>query len=129
MSPKTPTLQAAPKGKPATHTEVARLEFRALKQFRHLTKTERIKKIHDTVDRVRPMAVLASEILTKQKPELITLVDEQYDKFGPFLMALAHARNDAKALADVIGAGEVRLASALANVEDDEDANRAEVKS
>jgi hypothetical protein len=125
MSPNKTTLQAVPKGKPVTHAEVAQLEFRALKQFRNLSKTERIQKIHDTVDRIRPMAVLASELLTKEKPELIALVDEQYDeKFGPFLMQLAHATNDAKALADVIGAAEVRLAAALANIEDDEFAKK-----
>jgi hypothetical protein len=122
MSPNKTTLQAVPKGKPVTHTEVA--QPRALKQFRNLSKTERIQKIHDTVDRIRPMAVLASELLTKEKPELIALVDEQYKKFGPFLMQLAHATNDAKALANVIGAAEVRLAAALANIEDDEFAER-----
>jgi hypothetical protein len=117
---KKPILNVVPKGTPVTQAQLAQLEFRALKQFRNLTKDQRVQKIHDTVDRVRPMAVLASEILAKEKPDLVKLVDEQHDKFGPFLMELAHAHTSAKGLLDVIGAAEIRLAVALANVEEDD---------
>jgi hypothetical protein len=124
MSSKKPTLQVAPTGRPATTAEIAQVEFRALMEFRNLTKTERLAKVEDAAERVRAMALLASEIVAKEKPELIALVEEEYDALGPFLIQLGHATKAAKALADVIGAGEARLAVALANIEDDEFAQK-----
>jgi hypothetical protein len=44
------------------------------------------------------------------------------ESFGPFLMELAHARESAKLLMDLISSAEARLAVALAVVEGDEDA-------
>jgi hypothetical protein len=120
MSPNKPILQVVPKGPPVTHAEIAQMEFRALKEFRNLTKTERLAKVQDAAERVRAMALLASEIVAKEKPELIALVEEEYAALGPFLIQLGHATKEAKALADVIGVGEIRLAVALANIEDDE---------
>jgi hypothetical protein len=120
MSPKKPTLKVVPKGKPATHAEVAQIEFRALKEFRNLTATERAHKINDAAERVRAMAILASGFAAKSKLELIALAEEQYELLGPFLMQLSEATTAARALADVLGAGEARLAIALANVEEDD---------
>jgi hypothetical protein len=121
MSPKKPTMTVDPKDMPVTHAQLAQLEFGPVKELRDLTKDERQQKILDAVERVRPMAVLAAGLLVKEKSDLIALVDEQYDDFGPFLMELAHAHTAAKALVDIIGAGEVRLAAALANVEEDDE--------
>jgi hypothetical protein len=76
-----------------------------------------LTKVNDLVDQVRPMAVIASEILSKTKPELIALVDEHYETWGKFLMQLAEATKDTKMLADVIHAAECRLAVTFANIE------------
>lgn len=119
-----PTLELVPKPIPATVAEIAQVEFRALKEFRNLTKAERLDKIQDAAERVRTMALLASEIVTKEKPELIALVAEQYAALAPFLIQLGHAGTAARSLVDVIVAGEARLVVALANVEDDEFAAR-----
>jgi hypothetical protein len=67
------------------------------------------------------MAVLAGEIMAADKPKLITMVEKAYDELGPCLMQLAHAKEDARALMEMIGSAEIRLAVALANVEGDED--------
>jgi hypothetical protein len=115
--PSTPKLKLVPNGRPATVQEIAQLEFRASKFFRGLSQRERIKKTHDIIDRMRPMAVLGAEIAAMSKPELIAKVDEEYETFGPFLMQLAHTTADAKALLDVLSSAECRLAVALANVE------------
>lgn len=110
-----------PERKPATHGEIAALEFAPAKELRRLSKTARLTKSHEMVDRVRPMLVLAAEIVAMKKEKLIALVDEDHKTFGPFLMDLAHAGKDAEALAGIIRTAEIRLAVALANVEPDED--------
>jgi hypothetical protein len=67
------------------------------------------------------MAVIAREIAVMEKAELINKVDEKYEVFGPFLRQLADAKDGARALMELIGTAEIRLAVALANVEGDED--------
>jgi hypothetical protein len=55
------------------------------------------------------------------KAKLIAMVEKAHDEFGPGLKLLADAKEDARALMELIGSAEVRLAVALANVEGDED--------
>ena len=117
MPSREPTLRLVPKGKPATASEIAQLEFRALKTVRGLSQQERTEKFHNIISFLRPMAITAAEIIGTEKTELITRVGEHYDVFGPLLMQLANATNEAKVLADMIHAAECRLAVALANVE------------
>jgi len=117
-----PTIVETPDSKPATHAEIAILEFAPVKEMRRLSKTARVKKSHAMVERVRPMAVLASEIISMKKAELTARVAEKYEDLGPCLMYLADAGEDAKALAGIIRMAEMRLAVALANVEPDADA-------
>jgi hypothetical protein len=83
-----PTLKLLPKARPATVQEIAQIEFRALKFLRGLSQSERIEKIHNVIDRLRPLAVLSSSITAMTKPELIAKVEEGYETFGPFLMLL-----------------------------------------
>jgi hypothetical protein len=108
------------KGTPATIKSIAAFEFAAVKEFRNLSKVERLRNAHGLVDRVRPMAVIAGEILAVPKEELIAKVADGYEILGPCLMQLADAKDDARALMELIGSAEVRLAVALANVEGDE---------
>jgi hypothetical protein len=117
-----PKLTLVPRGRPATHAEIAQIEFRAVKFFRGMSQTERTTKIHAVVDRLRPLAVIASEMVAMTKPELIERVSENYDTLGPLLMQLADLRDEIKALSDTTAAAEVGLACALANVEDDPEA-------
>jgi hypothetical protein len=74
------------------------------------------------------MAVVAAEIISLNKDELIARVAEQYDVLGPCLMWLAHAGDDARVVLDIIRAAEARLAVALANVEGDWDAQNPMVQ-
>jgi hypothetical protein len=48
-------------------------------------------------------------------------VEKNYEILGSALMALAHAREGAKAILEILASAEVRLATALANVEAEED--------
>ncbi|MDB5599355.1 MAG: hypothetical protein JWN71_1399 [Xanthobacteraceae bacterium] len=111
------------KGSPATVDQIAAMDFAAVKEYRGLTKVERLKKLHRAADYVRALAVIASEIVAMEKPELVAKVDDKYEQFGPFLMELAHAKDTARELMEMIGAAEIRLAIALANVEADEPTN------
>jgi hypothetical protein len=105
--------RAGADGSAATVEEIAAVEFAAMKQFRGLTRAERLRKIHD----VWPMAALAIEIVGLNKSELVARVAEKYESFGPALMRLAHAADRAKVQLDLISAAECRLAVALAVVE------------
>jgi hypothetical protein len=55
------------------------------------------------------------------RPELIDRVEKNYEALGSALMPLAHAREEAKAILEILASAEVRLATALANVEAEED--------
>jgi len=108
------------KGPPATSAQIAAFEFKSIRQFQGMTKEKRLKLAHENADILRAMAVVAIEIVALDKSELIAKVRENYDKFGPFLMELAHARDHAQAFMEFIGSAETRLAVALAVVEGDE---------
>jgi hypothetical protein len=106
---------------PATVEAIAALQFAAVKQFRGSTQEERIRKAHALADRIRPTLVIACELVGLERAELIDRVEKNYEVLGPALMALAHAREDAKAILEILASAEVRLATALANVEAEED--------
>ena len=101
-------VESGPQGPRATIPEIAAIEFAAVKQLRRLSKRARLKKAHEIVGRVRPMVLLAGEIMAADKAQLISMVEEAYDEFGPALMLLANARTDARALVEIIRAAEVR---------------------
>jgi len=114
------TLITEPNGKPTTVVEIAALKFKAIKQIRAVSKKQRLKNAHGMIERLRPMAVLAGEVVAMDKTELISTVRKHYDEYGPFLMMLAEARQTVAAVREIIGAAEARLAVALANVEGDD---------
>jgi NAD(P)H-hydrate repair Nnr-like enzyme with NAD(P)H-hydrate epimerase domain len=64
-------------------------------------------------------AQIALAIVVKDKNELLKLVANRYETFGPALMELANASASAAALQEVIGSAEARLAVALAVIEGD----------
>lgn len=107
------------KSAPATAANISMLEFKAVKRLRGLSSKQRIKKAHAIADSLRPMSVIALEIVVCEKAELIAKVQAGHDTFGPFLMELAHAKDNARALMEVLEAAEMRLAVALAVVEGD----------
>jgi hypothetical protein len=107
--------------KAASVAEIAALEFSAVKQFRGLTKVERLKRVHAVTDDVRVLAILAAEIVAMNKPELIAIAREKHEELGPLLTKLKQGKEDAGLLVQLIGSAEIRLAVAFANVEGDED--------
>lgn len=108
-----------PRGKPATHAEIASIEFKGVGEYRAMSQKQRVTRLRKAYDEIYAMSVLASQIVAHDKPKLVEIVTEKYDEFGPFLMMLANARERAFGITELIGAAECRLAAALAVVEPD----------
>jgi hypothetical protein len=104
---------------PATIEQMAALEFVAVKRLACMSKEQRTQKISNMATYAYQMVTIAMEFCIRDKADLVQLLREEYDTFGPALMSLAEAREDARALLDVISMGEARLAVALAVVEGD----------
>jgi hypothetical protein len=105
--------------KPATVASIAAIEFGGVKEFVQMTKDERLRKIHGLLDNVRPIAMLAGELMASDKDELIAKLAPNIDMWGVFLMGLADAGDDLKMLHNIVSSAEMRLAVAFANVEGD----------
>jgi len=103
--------------KPATVKQIAAMQFTAPRAIRRHSKKERVELTSGLVEKVRLPAVIAVEIVAMTKKELVDLVAGDLEKWGPSLMEFAHARDDARALCEIIGNAEARLAVALATVE------------
>ena len=106
-----------PPSNPATHSEIAALEFGAVAEFRAMSREERRDKVKKMFEGLYTVAVLSAEIVGRDKASLIQTIEENYTVWGPSLMALAGAREDVRAISDLIGSAEGRLASAMAVVE------------
>jgi hypothetical protein len=104
-------------GDPATIGEMASVEFQGLKNSFTMRQDERLRNIDALIDDLRPMAILAVELLAFDKEELIDKVSGDYDRWGSFLIALAEASDTLKALQDIVSTAEARMSIALANVE------------
>jgi hypothetical protein len=63
--------------------------------------------MHELVNNVRPMAVIAGEIVAMTKPELIEIA-RSFDGMQGALTGLADATASAKALVDIISAADAR---------------------
>jgi hypothetical protein len=111
-----PGLVLVPKGEPAPSADIAMMEIRVLKAIRGLSKEERTKRSIAIGRSLRPMAVLAADIVALSKAELGAKVADQSELFGGFLTDLAQAKADAKALLDVVRVAESSIAAALAAV-------------
>ena len=104
---------------PATVAQIAAVKFRGTGPYKRMGSRGRLTNAHALVDRLRPMCVVAIELMSMHKAELIKRVDEHHDTFGQALMELNEAGKDAAAMLDVISSAEARLMVALANVEGD----------
>ena len=103
--------------KVATVEQLAAMEFGAVGKIARMPKAKRLKNLDDIAMNVREFSLVASEIIVHDKAKLVELVDQNYDRFGPWLMELAHAAEDAQVLLKVLQSAEARLAIALAVVE------------
>ena len=103
------------KATPATDTEIAQLEFRALKIIRNLSKDERLTRTHELAEHVRPMTIVASEVVAMTKAQLTKDVEDKRDLFERLRSDIAGAKDNAKAIIDLLSAAEARLTIALTN--------------
>jgi hypothetical protein len=103
--------------KPCPVAEIAALDFEPL--LSGLSQKQRLRRVRELVDLVSAAAVVASEMVTKTKAELIAMAREKHEECGVSLMEFAHIKGSAHMLASIIQGAELRLAVALANVEKD----------
>ena len=101
---------------PATIGEIASVEFLGLKDFFTMSKDERFRDTEALIEQIRPMAILAVELLAFDKLDLIAKVSSDH-RWGPLLTALADTVDSLKALQEIVGAAEARMTIALANIE------------
>jgi hypothetical protein len=106
-------------GPPATQAEIAAFDFGPL----HVDsiKADRLKAANVCSNAIHAALVISLEIAALGKDELVARVREHYEAFGPGLIQLAHAADDARRAQELIMAAETRLAVALAVVEPNED--------
>jgi len=107
-------------GPPATVEQIAALEFKAVSRLAAMPERKRMENMQALAQHVYNAAVIAMDIVTHDKDALVKMVAEKHDEIGPWLMGLADAAGDARALRDIITSGETRLAVALAIVEGDD---------
>jgi hypothetical protein len=101
----------------ATVEQIAAFEFKAVTKIAKMSKQKRIENLRALADSVYKMSVIAAGLVTHDKDALVKLVAEKHDIFGPWLMEMNKAADQAQALVDIIKSGEIRLAVALAIVE------------
>jgi hypothetical protein len=110
------TLRLVPnKATPATDTEIAQLEFRALKIIRNLSKDERLTRTHELVEFVRPMTIVAGEVVAMTKAQLSKDIEDKRNLFERMRSDIAGVKDNAKAIIDLLSAAEARLTIALNN--------------
>jgi hypothetical protein len=103
--------------KVATINDIASIEFRGLKDFSSMSKDERRRDTNALFDQLRPIAILAVELLSLDKDELVNKAAAEKDTWGSLLSALAATAESLKGFQEIFSAVEIRLAVALANVE------------
>jgi hypothetical protein len=105
----------------ATVAGIAAMEFDGVKGFARMPQEKRNANVRGLATRAYHAALVASELCARDKADVIRLVREKYDTFGPALMELAEAAGDTAALLEVIRSGESRLMVALAVIEGEPD--------
>jgi hypothetical protein len=85
-----------------------------LRDFFNLPKNERLQNINILIEQIRPMAILAVELLEFDK--LDAKVSSDPDRWAPFLTGLADAVDAQEASKDIVSAAEARMVIALANI-------------
>jgi hypothetical protein len=107
-------LQLVPnKATPAIDAEIAQVELRALKIIRNMSKDERLSRTLELVEVVRPMTIIAGDVVATIKAELIKDIEEKRDHFVRVRSEISKAKDDAKAITDLLSAAEARLTIAL----------------
>jgi hypothetical protein len=102
---------------PATIDEMAAAEFQDLKAFFKMPKDDRLRNINVLIEQIRPMAILAVELLEFDKLELIAKVSADPARLSAFLTGIADAVDALEALKDIVSVAEARMVIALANIE------------
>jgi hypothetical protein len=110
-------IEGSKRKKAATVEQIAAMQFGTVARIARMPKAKRRKNLDDIAMNVRAFSLVAVEILVHDKAKLVELVAKDYDRFGPWLMELAHAAEDAEVLLNVLQSAEARLAVALAVVE------------
>jgi hypothetical protein len=113
-------LRLVPNGERTPGAEIQTMEIRVLKAIRGLSREERTRRSVAIGKRLRPMAVLAADIVAMNQAELGAKVATNSSLFDGFLTDLGEAKADAKALLEVIGVAEHCVAAALANLPEQE---------
>ena len=101
----------------ASVKQIAAMQFTAQRTLRRHSKKERVDLTVGLAEKVKLPAVIAVEIIAMSKKELVEHVAGDLEKWGPSLMDFAKAHDGAKALCELIGSAEARLAVAIAAVE------------
>jgi hypothetical protein len=94
----------------ATIKEIASIEFQGI------PRTERMHDVDALIDQIRPIAVLAVELLSLDKGELVGKAVAEPDVWSSYLTALGETSESLEGLQNIISAAEVRMAVAFANV-------------
>jgi hypothetical protein len=102
--------------KPVSEPHIAAIEFSAVKELRLLPEQERRKMAHSLIDRIRPLAAAAAEVIAMEKQELVGQAAKDPEVFSLLLRELAKAVADAEAALEVIRSAEIRVASSLATI-------------
>jgi hypothetical protein len=108
--------------KPATQAEIAAMEFEPIAAWRNVPTEDRVARHRQISSQLYQFSVIAGQIVSFEKAELVQKMRDEYDLFGPMLMQLVDAGETAKGIVELLSAAETRLAVALANVEPDPDA-------
>jgi hypothetical protein len=102
-------------GKPLTIESLAAIKFKGAKSLlKQTTKEQRTDYLHSLALAVYQSAAIAGEQCIRDKAEVVQMARDNIDLFGPALMELKKASECAAQLLEIVRAGEIRLAVALA---------------
>jgi CheY-like chemotaxis protein len=103
--------------KPPIVSEIASVECDALKGLFAVSKDDRLRNINALIEQIRAGAIVSFELLEFDKTELIAKASADWHQWASLLSALADTIDSLKALQEIVGAAETRMAVALANIE------------
>jgi hypothetical protein len=106
--------------KPPTVSEIASVEFDALIGLVAVSRDDRLRDINALIEQIRAGTIVSFELLGFAKTELIAKASADWHQWASFLSALADTIDSLKALQEIVGAAEARMAVALANIEGDD---------
>jgi hypothetical protein len=89
--------------------QVVAIEFDGIKEVREISNEQRTARVSAIVKRVYRAAAVAAEIIALDRTDLVQIVREKYEMFGPSLMEFLDASRDVEMLRDFIKSAEARL--------------------